>query len=209
MKPVSPVVHGAEAFEIVIAKDQPQYLPLPALPVNNHERVITRWRMSWRERLKVLISGDIYLWVTTFARPLQPVLLTLERPEIQVPTDFPQDPAVDWSMNALGRQRGHRKLAGAMAVILMFLGGCSARKPIAPKPDPRTYSVSVCAPKLTADTPTCTQVIWPETVPDGATCKAVPGTGGTEVIVCELPATGTSCCGSKVCATQHHHDVVQ
>lgn len=200
MKPISPVVRGAEAFEIVWAKNQRQYQKLPALSVNDHSQQITRWRMTWRERLKALLYGDVYLWVSTFGEPLQPVLLTLERPVIQLPKD-----PTDWSMNEVAQKHGHTKQASATAIILLLLSGCAARKPITPKPDPQTYNVWVCAPKTPTDQPTCTQVIWPATVPDGATCQAVPGADSSEVIVCQLPATSTACCSAKACAEQHHH----
>jgi hypothetical protein len=82
MKPMSPVVPGFEGEEIVFAKDQPEYIPLPALPVDSAQKVITRWRLSWRERLQVLFHGDVYLWVWTFRRPLQPVALETSVPAL-------------------------------------------------------------------------------------------------------------------------------
>jgi hypothetical protein len=80
MKSLSPVVPGFEDQEVVYAKDQPEYEPLPALLIDGGETVITRWRLSWRERLSILFRGDLYLWVYTFRRPLQPVLLQTEKP---------------------------------------------------------------------------------------------------------------------------------
>lgn len=108
MKPISPVVRGAEAFEVTFAKNQHPYLPLPAVPTDDGNRYITRWRMTWRERIKALVYGDVYLWISTFGRPLQPVALTVERPVIQEP----QDP-VDWSMNEVAQKQGHVKQAAA------------------------------------------------------------------------------------------------
>lgn len=84
MKPVSPVIPGHTLPEIVFAKDQPEYQPLPAF--RDHDGyVLTRWRMTWRERLRVLFTGDIYLSLLTFGRPLQPVLLFTEKPKVQMP----------------------------------------------------------------------------------------------------------------------------
>lgn len=80
MKPISPVVKGFEDLEVVFAKDQPEYLPLPALP--SGDQVITHWRLSWSERLRALIKGDLYLTLLTFRRPLQPISLSLKRPEL-------------------------------------------------------------------------------------------------------------------------------
>jgi hypothetical protein len=83
MKSISPVVPGFEHLEIVVAKNQPEYEPLPALPVDDAQKIITRWRFSWRERLQVLFRGDLYLWVWTFRRPVQPVFLEVSKPDVE------------------------------------------------------------------------------------------------------------------------------
>lgn len=75
MNPISPVIPGFEHSEVTYAKDQPEYKPLPALPTGDGV-ILTRWRMNRRERLRALLSGDVYLWVWTFGGPLQPVSLT-------------------------------------------------------------------------------------------------------------------------------------
>lgn len=76
MRPISPVVAGQHESEIVFAKDQPQYIPLPALPVEDG-LMLTRWRFTWRERLQILFFCDLYLWIRTFGKPLQPVSLEI------------------------------------------------------------------------------------------------------------------------------------
>jgi len=83
VQPISPVIPGFEHLEVVFAKDQPQYLPLPALPLDDGNQIVTHWRLSWRERLMALFRGDLYLRVMTFRKPLQPISLSLERPELQ------------------------------------------------------------------------------------------------------------------------------
>lgn len=82
MKAITPVVPGFEAEEITIAKDQPPYAPLPALAVDDGQMLITRWKLSWLERLEILISGDLWLWVWTFGKPLQPVALETTMPQL-------------------------------------------------------------------------------------------------------------------------------
>jgi hypothetical protein len=59
---------------IVYAKDQPEYLPLPAWKGLDGHRV-TRWNLTWKERFQVLFGGSIWLSILTFNRPLQPVML--------------------------------------------------------------------------------------------------------------------------------------
>lgn len=80
MKPVSPVVEGFQ--EIIFSKDQPQYLPLPAIKLDSG-RVISRWKMTWRERLRVLFCGDLWLHQLTFNQPLQPQLPTVHKPKLE------------------------------------------------------------------------------------------------------------------------------
>jgi hypothetical protein len=76
MRPVSPVLPGYDVAEVVFAKDQPEYMQLPAVRVESPEApVLTRWELSDEDRKKIAAGADIYLWVTTFGRALQPVAL--------------------------------------------------------------------------------------------------------------------------------------
>ncbi|MGQ0836345.1 MAG: hypothetical protein ACT4O5_15775 [Gammaproteobacteria bacterium] len=69
---------------ITYAKDQPQYNPLPAYRFGDTEgRIACCWSLSWRERLRVLFTGRIWHQVLTFNHPLQPQLLTVEKPELK------------------------------------------------------------------------------------------------------------------------------
>lgn len=81
MKPASPVIPGLALVETVYAKDQPPYEALPTYALGDDTgTVVSRWRLSWRERLSVLLSGDIYLWQMTFGKALQPVTLEATKP---------------------------------------------------------------------------------------------------------------------------------
>ncbi len=83
MKPVSPVLLGAKLPETTFAKHQSQYNDLPALRFDDREgTVLTRWKMTWRERFRALFVGDMYLKILTFGSPLQPVLLQVKQPEL-------------------------------------------------------------------------------------------------------------------------------
>lgn len=80
MKPSEPIIPGLNLPVTQIAKDQDAYLTLPA---HVHDgTVLSRWHLSWRERLSVLVRGDVYLWVLTCGRPLQPVMLQTDRPHV-------------------------------------------------------------------------------------------------------------------------------
>lgn len=62
---------------VIFAAHQPEYLPLPAYKVPNDPtgRIVCCWKLSWRERLKVLFGGRVWHSVMTFNQPLQPQLL--------------------------------------------------------------------------------------------------------------------------------------
>jgi hypothetical protein len=65
----------------VFAKDQPEYLPLPAYREDSDKygNVICCWRLSFFERLKILFTGKLWLSLMTFNKPLTPHRLTLNK----------------------------------------------------------------------------------------------------------------------------------
>lgn len=68
---------------IVIAKDQPQYQPLPAFQhFDRSGRITFCWSLTWRERLKLLVTGKLWHQVLTFDQALQPQLLLVAKPEM-------------------------------------------------------------------------------------------------------------------------------
>lgn len=68
---------------VVIAKDQPQYRPLPAHRHGDQKgRITCCWKLTWKERIRVLFSGVIWHQILTFKQPLQPQLLMVEKPDM-------------------------------------------------------------------------------------------------------------------------------
>lgn len=63
----------------VIARDQPQYNPMPA-HIDIAGVVTCQWKLSWKERLKIVLSGKIWHQIHTFGRPVQPQRLDVEKP---------------------------------------------------------------------------------------------------------------------------------
>lgn len=63
----------------VYAKDQPEYLQLPA-----HKTVggivTSCWKLSFRELIWILLTGKVYLKMMTFGRPLQPLKMSVKKP---------------------------------------------------------------------------------------------------------------------------------
>jgi len=80
MTPVEPESIVPSEELVVYAKNQPQYLPLPA-QVRPDGRVTTRWRLSEEEKALLLQGEDIYLQVLTFGHPMYPILLSVGHPE--------------------------------------------------------------------------------------------------------------------------------
>ena len=86
MTPVSPVLPRSaelpsELRTTVWAKHQSQYNSLPAI-VSSREtgRTTTRFRLTWRERWKLLFSGNLFVQVLTFGRPLMPIKPMVNEP---------------------------------------------------------------------------------------------------------------------------------
>ena len=63
---------------VVWAKDQPEYQPLPARVEG--DITLTCWRLTWWERLKVLLLGRLWLQQMNYRQPLQPQLPSVDSP---------------------------------------------------------------------------------------------------------------------------------
>ena len=61
------------------AENQPEYLTLPAHKAEDGD-VTMCWKLSFRERVRVVFSGRIFLQLLTFNRPLQPLNLSVCNP---------------------------------------------------------------------------------------------------------------------------------
>lgn len=79
MTPVEPAVPDGEVL-VVFAKDQPQYLPLPA-SVGPTGIVTTEWEPTAEELEQLFVGGRVQLRVYTFGQPLQPVSVSVLEPE--------------------------------------------------------------------------------------------------------------------------------
>ncbi len=64
---------------VTYAENQPEYLPLPAHKTSDG-KVTSCWGLSFFERLKVAVTGRIYLSVLTFNQPLQPLKMLIKKP---------------------------------------------------------------------------------------------------------------------------------
>ena len=76
MKPIE-----FEGQNVVYAKGQRPYLPLPAYASGGELGMVTAcWKLTWRERLQVLRHGLVWSQAMTFNKPLQPQRLSTLSP---------------------------------------------------------------------------------------------------------------------------------
>lgn len=76
MTPTEEIIPGFKLPEhelVIYAKNQPQYQPLPMWKGPEGLR-ISRWKLTFKERLQVFFGGSIWIRVLTFDHPLQPIL---------------------------------------------------------------------------------------------------------------------------------------
>lgn len=68
---------------VTFAKDQPEYKQLPAFKNNSPQcEVITCWNLSFKERIRILFKGEIWLCLYTFNNPLPPTFLTTQKTDL-------------------------------------------------------------------------------------------------------------------------------
>ncbi len=69
---------------VTFAKDQPEYEPLPAYKKPNDPQglVVVKFELSPEEMGEIFQNGTIYLSMLTFNQPLQPIRLSVLKPEI-------------------------------------------------------------------------------------------------------------------------------
>lgn len=68
---------------IVIAKDQPEYIPLPAYYNPQTGAVCCCWELSEDELQQVIHTRKIWHIILTNNKPLQPQLLFVHRPQFE------------------------------------------------------------------------------------------------------------------------------
>lgn len=70
---------------IIIAKDQKEYLPLPAFIDSGPEgAVVSCWKLNFKERLKILFTGKIWLSLWCFHKPVTPSKIAAFKSEVLV-----------------------------------------------------------------------------------------------------------------------------
>lgn len=72
-----------EGQNFVYAENDADYRPLACRVIENdpYGRVISCWSLTWAERIKVLYTGRVWHESLTFKNALQPLKLSIEKPE--------------------------------------------------------------------------------------------------------------------------------
>lgn len=71
-----------DGVNIVYAANQPEYEPLPAEKRDGRcGEIVTCWELSPEELERVRETGKIWLAVLTFNQPLQPLIISVDKPE--------------------------------------------------------------------------------------------------------------------------------
>ena len=83
MTPVEKIFDAKDApkANVNYGAKQSEYESLPAFR-DLDGVVVTRWKLTWLERLEVFFSGDLWLTVLTFNQPLCPVKMETKEPEL-------------------------------------------------------------------------------------------------------------------------------
>lgn len=91
----------------VYAKDQPEYQPLPAFKSSMpNGEVVTCWKLSFRERLRILFKGEIWLSMLTFNKPLTPSFMTTKKRDVLVVEEFDLEKAKQALKNIADKEGG-------------------------------------------------------------------------------------------------------
>lgn len=71
-----------ETANVVFGANQPEYIPLPAeYRGGKSGEILTCWELSPDELKRVQETGKIWLAVLTFGHTMQPVIVSVDKPE--------------------------------------------------------------------------------------------------------------------------------
>lgn len=80
MKPVK-----FKEVNVTYAEDQPEYNPLPGFKDSGPTgEFISCWHLSFRERIRLLLTGKLWVSLWTFHKPLTPSFFTTKKSEVLI-----------------------------------------------------------------------------------------------------------------------------
>lgn len=87
MEPKSPVLPGEDWSEVKIAEHQDEFVTVPTIPLNHGTCLLSRWELSEEDMERIKESRCIYFYQWTGGKPMQPVSLTTDRPQLRALTE--------------------------------------------------------------------------------------------------------------------------
>lgn len=84
MKPVSPVFPDERFWdeEINVAENQQEYMTLPVLDCGGGV-ILSRWELDDKDLAEINKNRSVYVFMTTFGKPVTPILLQTEMPKTE------------------------------------------------------------------------------------------------------------------------------
>ena len=72
-----------KGHNVVFAENQKEYNALPALDLNDDMgSVVSCWKLSFKERVVILLTGKMWMNLCMFGQPLTPSYLSVKRKEV-------------------------------------------------------------------------------------------------------------------------------
>lgn len=68
---------------ITYAENQPEYLPLPGFKADTPQgEFVFCHQLDWKERIKILLTGKLWVCILTFNKPLTPSFHTVNKSDV-------------------------------------------------------------------------------------------------------------------------------
>ena len=69
---------------VTFAENQPEYIPLPAFkdPASPMGAVVSCWKLSFWEKIRIMWTGKLWVSMAMFNKPLTPSYFTTKKSEV-------------------------------------------------------------------------------------------------------------------------------
>jgi hypothetical protein len=90
------------------AENQDEYGNLPAFKDENGV-VISCWKLSFKERVRILFYGNMWLSLLSFNKPLTPSLMTTDKSDLFLPNKKQDEKTVNKGVKLFKKLRNQQK----------------------------------------------------------------------------------------------------
>lgn len=70
----------------VLAENQPEYQKLPVFHDVESGQIICAYKLNFRDKVRILFGGKVWVSVLTFNRGFQPIFLTTKKSDVLITT---------------------------------------------------------------------------------------------------------------------------